>query len=233
MPSVSISTTSPAERRSPPAGRHPRAPHQVAGAGVGAVGAAPAGGGGEHPSPSALDRGRLAGAGRGRHRRGLGGGRARAGGGDLPLARGDAVLDQLPPRRPGDPERVRHVRDGGKLLDRRRGGGGVGRRGGRRAERRCPQPSTTSCFPSRGSRVRIPSPAPTSPPRGEEAPSHRAEIADLVALWGGRRPERSSALDLKPTPRWPGRWSPGTCESLPIAACFSPCDRWAPARYRP
>ena len=80
MPSVSISTTSPAERRSAPAGRHPRAPHQVAGAGVGAVGAAPAGGGGEHPSPSALDRGRLAGAGRGRHRRGLGGGRARAGG---------------------------------------------------------------------------------------------------------------------------------------------------------
>ena len=102
MPSASISTTSPAERR-PARGDTPRAPHQVAGAGIGAVGAAPAGGGGEHPSPSALDRGRLAGGGRGRHRRGLGGGRARAGGGDLPLARGDAVLDQLPPRRPGAP----------------------------------------------------------------------------------------------------------------------------------
>ena len=39
-------------------------------------------------------------------------------------------------------------------------------------------------LPSRGSWVRIPSPPPTSPPHGEEAPSHRAEIADLVALRG-------------------------------------------------
>ena len=39
------------------------------------------------------------------------------------------------------------------------------------------------CFPSRGSRVRIPSQvALNHPPHGEEAPSHRAEIADLVAL---------------------------------------------------
>ena len=80
---------------------------------------------------SPLDRGRLAGAGRGRHRRGPRRRRLPAGGSDLPLARRDADLDQLPPRRPGVPERIRHLRVGRELLDRRRGGGGVGRRAGR------------------------------------------------------------------------------------------------------
>ena len=40
-------------------------------------------------------------------------------------------------------------------------------------------------------------------------PSHRAEIADLVALRGGG----ASALDLKPTPRWPKPRSRGSSAS--------------------
>ena len=86
---------------------------------------------GAHPSALPLDPGRLAGAGRGRHHRGPRRRRLPAGGSDLSLARRDADLGQLPPRRPGVPERIRHLRVGRQLLDRRRGGGGVGRRGGR------------------------------------------------------------------------------------------------------
>ena len=102
------------------------------------------------------------------------------------------------PRRPGDPERVRHVRDWGKLLDRRRGGGGLDARGGRglSAVALSPPQHRASQAESRGFESRLPrqvaarrrdraaAGAPDAPPLADHLLS---EQDDGAALRGHRR----------------------------------------------
>ena len=66
---------------------------------------------------------------------------------DLPVGRRDPVLAQLLPCRPAGVERVRHVRSGRELLDRRCRGSGLDRRGGRVSHRPLRIPAAGSAAP--------------------------------------------------------------------------------------